>query len=260
MAVPRILAIDEFAKYSYDGAIAIDLYSFMYYDTNDAKPASSQADQLTEEANQRLFASKFCGIAMDAKTVSDAAHANFRIARECEGEFDCASSTFEVGDLLAVDEASSGTALENRKLVKVTDASLAIGICTERAASATTRVRARLVARAGNTIVPPSALTTLGLLGNGLVNTETLAGNKTIATGDPTFQFLDPTTARDVTLPAVADNVGKHFVIRNTADGAEVITVKNAGGATICTPTQNETAVVLCVGGVWIALSCAAHN
>lgn len=83
-------------------------------------------------------------------------------------------------------------------------------------------------------------------------NTETLSGNKTLTASDARIQALDPGGAgRDVNLPAEADANGLEFIIANTADAAEVLTVKDDGGGTIVTPAQNETAWVFCDGTSW---------
>jgi len=47
-----------------DAATVIEIGDLLYQETDDARPASSQADQLTKEANQALFTSKFLGVAM----------------------------------------------------------------------------------------------------------------------------------------------------------------------------------------------------
>ena len=66
------------------------------------------------------------------------------------------------------------------------------------------------------------------------------------------IQSLDPGgSGREVTLPVAAPKLaGLDFLIENTADAAEVLTVKD-GGVTICTPTQNENAYVWCDGVAW---------
>jgi hypothetical protein len=89
---------------------------------------------------------------------------------------------------------------------------------------------------------------------------ETLTGNKTLTVNDKQTQKLDPGGAgRDVTLPAEEYSVGLSFLIKNTADAAEILTIKNDSGDTICTPTQNESAIVFCNGVEWLGLVCA-HN
>ena len=81
--------------------------------------------------------------------------------------------------------------------------------------------------------------------------TETLAANKTLTVDSPCLQFIDPNGARDLTLPAEADSDGLVFVIVNQAGGSEIITIKDDASATICTPTQNETAILFCDGTSW---------
>ena len=113
-------------------------------------------------------------------------------------------------------------------------------------------------------------------------NAETLSGAKTLAVTDAKFQFLDPGgSARNVDLPDLrtlttdtnsegtgdagtdryVDAQGGYFVISNTADASEVITVRGWNGSsttgTICTPTQNETALLHWTGATngWIGIA-----
>ena len=46
-----------------NASLGIDIGDLMYQETDDARPASSEADQLSETLNQALFASKFIGVA-----------------------------------------------------------------------------------------------------------------------------------------------------------------------------------------------------
>lgn len=96
-------------------------------------------------------------------------------------------------------------------------------------------------------------------LGSSLgANTETLAANKTLIVSDPVHQRLDPGgSARDVTLPAEADSLDLRFEILNTADAAEDLTVKNDGGGTIVTISQNEKATVVFDGTDWVHMGIA---
>ncbi len=145
-------------EYVADASLVIDIGDLMYQDTDDAKPASSQADQLNETLNQRLFASKFIGVAASARnSLNYAAAGVVRVEEVTDREMTCASSTFEHGDLVGASEAGSGTALEDQVVEKVTDPDLAIGYVLERKASAATKVWVRLIGKkSGFTTLPTS--------------------------------------------------------------------------------------------------------
>ena len=121
-----------------DSATVIEIGDLVYLDTDDAKPASSQADQGSETGNQSLFADNFLGVAMQRSRSGDADP--IRVATTGVFEFDCPSSTYELGDLMGTDEASSGTALENQQIATVAAADYAIARVGRRAPVATTNV------------------------------------------------------------------------------------------------------------------------
>src|SRR3972149_4143422 len=79
-----------------DADTVIEIGDLVYQETDDARPASSQADQGTKEANQTLFASKFLGVAMQRSRAGETAP--IRVAATGVFEFDCPSGTFEMGD------------------------------------------------------------------------------------------------------------------------------------------------------------------
>lgn len=83
------------------------------------------------------------------------------------------------------------------------------------------------------------------------VAVQTLTGNFAVPVGSPHVLMLDPGGAgRNVTLPANPSK-GDWFLIVNTADAAEVLTIQNsAAGALVppITPTQNESALVVYSG------------
>lgn len=85
--------------------------------------------------------------------------------------------------------------------------------------------------------------------------TETLAADLTLTIDDPPLLFLDPGgSGRNVDLPSEATSDGLRFTLVNTADAAEIITVRDSGGSGLTpaiTPTQNETAVLWCDGTTW---------
>jgi hypothetical protein len=113
-----------------DATTVIEIGDLLYLDVDDAKPASSQSDQGTEAANQQLFHDLFAGVAMQASANGDTQPV--RVATTGVFEFDCLSTTLEVGDLMAPDENGGGTALLNQTVVKVSAANAAIGRCAKR--------------------------------------------------------------------------------------------------------------------------------
>ena len=69
------------------------------------------------------------------------------------------------------------------------------------------------------------------------------------------FAFDPGGAARNLDLPvASASMAGQVLFIANTADAAEVITIRTAAAATVATPTQNESAIVFCDGADWHGL------
>lgn len=126
-----------------DSATVIEIGDMVYLDTDDAKPASAQADQGTETGNQQLFHDLFAGVAMQASRSGDTQ--SVRVATTGVFEFDCPSATLEVGDLMGSDENGGGTALLNQTVAKVSNANAAIGRCAKRVNPAGTRVLVDIV-------------------------------------------------------------------------------------------------------------------
>jgi hypothetical protein len=91
---------------------------------------------------------------------------------------------------------------------------------------------------------------------------ETLAAHRTLTQAEvdeSSIWSFDPGgAARNLVLPAEADNVGTVLFIHNSADAAEVLTIQDDTPATVCTPTQAESAVVWCDGVSWFGLAGAS--
>lgn len=94
------------------------------------------------------------------------------------------------------------------------------------------------------------------------VLSETLSGARVLTAAEVTDNYIlaiDPGgAARNIDLPATsADLAGQEFVLINTADAAESITLRlTGGGATVATIDQNEHATVIChsaTAGSWVA-------
>jgi hypothetical protein len=129
-----------------DSATVIEIGDLVYLDVDDAKPAASQVDQGTEGANQQMFHDNFAGVAMQASPSGKSDP--IRVATTGVFEFDCLSTTLEIGDLMGGDENAGGTALLNQTLVKVTNANAAVGRCAKRLNPAGTRVLVDVVSSA----------------------------------------------------------------------------------------------------------------
>lgn len=85
-------------------------------------------------------------------------------------------------------------------------------------------------------------------------NVETLSGDKTLASTDEQVQVLDAGgSGRNVDLPS--DEEGLRYVIVNSSDAAEDLTVRDADTNTVVTVSQNEAAEVINTGNGYVALA-----
>jgi hypothetical protein len=124
-------------------ATVIEIGDLVGLDGGAAAPASAFEDQGTEAANQEAFHDAFVGVAMQHSPAGSTDPV--RIATSGVFEFDCAAAAFELGDLVGVDEAASGTALEDQVGVEVATANLAVGRCAKRVNPAALRVLVDIV-------------------------------------------------------------------------------------------------------------------
>lgn len=153
-------SIQEFVA---NASLQIDIGDLIYHDTDDAKPASSQADGGTEAINQRTFAKNFAGVANSSRQSSNAVAGTVRVQTDGLYEFPCASSAFEIGDMVGASENGDGDGLLDQQVEKVTAKDLAIGVVVKRYGSATTRVWCRLTSKVSESLsekaAPGAALT-----------------------------------------------------------------------------------------------------
>ena len=122
---------------------AYEIGDLLYWSTDHVLPAASQANGANEAANQATFHTHFAGVAMQRSRVGDANP--IRVATTGVFDFDCASATFEVGDLIGACNNGGATGLENQKVKKVTAADHALARCAKRVPSADTRVLVDIV-------------------------------------------------------------------------------------------------------------------
>jgi hypothetical protein len=123
--------------------IVVEIGDLIYQAAGLARPASQLADLGTEAANQEALHDSFVGVAMQASPAGSTEP--IRIATSGVFEFDCLSTTAEVGDLFGVDEDGSGVELLDQTVVKVATANLAIGRCAKRINPAGTRALVDIV-------------------------------------------------------------------------------------------------------------------
>ena len=121
-----------------DSATVIEIGDLLYHDTDDAKPASSQADQGTKTGNQTLFADNFLGVAMQRSRAGDTDA--IRVATSGVFEFDCTSGTFELGQHVGVEEDSGGTVLLDQQVAVVSVKAYAIGRTSKIATTSATSI------------------------------------------------------------------------------------------------------------------------
>lgn len=227
----------------------VEVGDLIYWDAsaNEGKPLSSQTDNTSEERNQAEAARNFLGVSLSASADGETTDLVVDCSKDSEFEYTVPSGTFDIGDLLGASENSDGDGLLDQQLETVTSQDLAIFAVSKAETSATTTVRCKIirsVAHAADKVMPRLQS-----------NAETLAADKVLTHDSAQLQLLDPGgAARNVDLPAEEESAGLFFVIANRADMAEIITVRNDGGTTICTPTQNETAIVFCDGTNWVGL------
>lgn len=129
--------------YEVDESTVIEIGDLIYQEVDDVRPASAQSDQASETGNQELFHDRFAGVAMQGSRDGDTEP--IRVASAGVFEFDCLSDTFEVGDLIGVDEAANGTQLEDQVVAAVATSNLAIGRCAKRVNPAGTKVLVEIV-------------------------------------------------------------------------------------------------------------------
>lgn len=129
-------------KAAVDLTSVVEIGDLVYLDTDDGKAADDMTYLSSLALTQEGFHDVFLGVAMQRSRVTDSDP--IRVATEGVFEFPCASATFEIGDLIGIDDNAGGTALTPQQVIAVASEALAIGRCAERAASAVTSVKLRI--------------------------------------------------------------------------------------------------------------------
>ena len=146
MAAPTFFNDANNIQVASPASTAIAVGDLLFNNAGVVAKASAQADQLTAAANQLLFAKLFLGVAAEAKIAADPSTRDINVRADAVAYFDCASTTWAVGDLVGAVENSGGDGLENQKVAKVTDPAAAIGVCVQ-AGTSVTKVKCHLLSR-----------------------------------------------------------------------------------------------------------------
>ncbi len=247
----------QFRKRTNDGtrlvpttdADVVTIGDLMLYDesTDTVRPASTQADQLTPLANQILFVQNFVGIARTGKLATVAKQVSIDFESDGQYEYPAEAATFDIGEYLTISETAAGTALENQELEKTENKALALFVCVEeKVVAAGDRLFVQLVrSRINNQLGRPTIDVQVGAI-------EILGANRTVLPNDPTVLQLDPAGARNVIMPVEATEPGRVRMIKNEADAAEDITVRDSGDAnTIAVISRDELGLFYCDGTKW---------
>jgi hypothetical protein len=120
-----------------DAGTVIEIGDLLYLATDDVRPAESMAAGGSLAATQEAFHDNFVGVAMQCSP--NGSTDPVRVATTGVFEFDCASATFDVGDLIGGHDGGSGQ-LENQFVDEVATANLAVGRCVKRVSPAGTKV------------------------------------------------------------------------------------------------------------------------
>ena len=245
--------------YTYDDKVLVTIATAQAVTRGDMVGLSSDTLVRAEDetwttdlaTTQRLFASKFLGVSEQTKNATDAGvfgngSDNTCLVHLCGiYEFDCASASFAVGDLVGPAK-QTGNALESQKVVAVASEDLAIGRVFRSVTSATkvlVKVFSRLMpeARSPDLMVLPN--TAQSLSGAGAINVTS---------------YLTKWTTTGADAGTLADGlfVGQLKKIQLIVDGGDgTLTPSNlSGGTTITFADAGDVALLMWDGSNWVAI------
>lgn len=235
MSCKEVLTDARTIGYTFPSVTAIEPGDLLFNNSGVAAKASAQADQLTEAANQALFASLFIGVSADKRLAAETGTGERVIITDGIFDVTCPSTTFAVGDLVGPSEATSGTALENQQVEKVTDPTRAIGYCVKPGTSITT-VRCRLISRyMPNTVersgfvIPIAAQQTLAAGGGAVTITEFYTAGASDAGGDAWTLANGLYVGQLKKIQLITDGGGNAVLTPTSLSGGTTITFADAG-------------------------------
>lgn len=126
-----------------DSPTVIEIGDLVFLDTDDAKPFKDMPDQGTLVSNQQITKDSFLGVAMQASRAGDSKP--IRVATTGVFEFEVASTTIELGEMLGAAEDGAGVTIQNQIVRTVATSDRALGRCAKRLNPAGTKVEISIV-------------------------------------------------------------------------------------------------------------------
>lgn len=257
MAIREVLVDGRSQVPPFPASTAIAVGDLLWWDNSGkvAKPASARTDAGSAALNQADFAGLFCGVSASQRLSTETSTGTPQSVRTiiAEGIFDCdcASATFEVGDLVGVNR--NATPLnDNQVVVAVTQPQLAIGRVVKREGVAVTKVRCFLSAYVYGGFTAKPMYFDRQLAGTATAMSD---ADTTLTVGSSTTQVGVPTAARKVILPPPAQSQGLVFFVVNNSAGAFALNIRdNADATTLQSVPQNKRAIAWCDGTTWYAI------
>ncbi|VTS03312.1 hypothetical protein [Tuwongella immobilis] len=218
----------------------------MWFNAGSAEKASNRVDRGSLIANQADFRQVFLGVAADQRLISENTVSDRVIVVDGIFDADCATTSWEVGDLVGIDRNASTPANSDQQVAKVTNPNLAIGTCIKKASNAT-KVRARLVSSlAFSPHFRPDS---------GFGPTAASDSDTTLTAASLPVVTMTPTAARKVILPLPAVCKGRMFFVFNLAPATHAINLRDtADSATVLSIPATKSAIAVCDGTTWRAI------
>ena len=211
--------------------------------------AADQAWDTNLLTTQKNFVANFIGAAVSPHASGGGAKTSFQVGREAIYDYNCASASFDVGDLVGPAKAS-GNALENNKVVAVATIDAAIGYVIKKATSVTT-VKVQVVERKSKLAWPLASI----ILKDGSVamaaalamGTHKITGLAAPAASGDAARVDDVTTPGSATLTIGAEDGSDNIAL--------TVQLKDAKGANLASKREIVLWMSAADGGVEAAIT-----
>lgn len=250
--IREVLTDRRTLKHVFPASTAVSAGDLMWIDTSGgvANKASNRTDTGSTAGNQADFTPLFLGVSADQRLSTETTTGNDAtrvIVSEGVFDCDCASATFEIGDLVGIARDSGNSINYNSQVVKVADRSLAIGQVLVRGTSIT-KVRCWLSAYQFGFFRPPAINDSAVYSANGAITLKqgtaflTKAGVGVMTLASPTAGVDDGKVLRIMSSTAQAHTVTCTAGFNNGGTASDVATFGGAIG---------DGMVVVAYNGVW---------